>query len=417
MDNNVDKYLNQFKEKNYGDSFERMGYWLRSSGVFVKSTRKKAFGSEAFRLLSLNKAKALSIVIFVLLFVLSKYPVNKSQTLGYVMTFSTPQDMVIAANEQLEKMQWTENSSMVVEEVETDKGKEYQYKIIFKEPDENMILQKQKELSSIPEIKHVDYKPIKGEYQIPAYSAALNELFKININAQPLNEKQFESDIKKQLENAGISENMVEIHKLKKGNVPVMVDFPEKVKLNYDSLKNLNKNLKIKIQSEIKQNIKEEMQKVKIDLERIKEQVEKYSAKDKSELDKHLESFGVTFDKQDNKFIIDVKNIPESNKENKRKIIVFTPDPVELKISPEGIEHIPIEIPEIEIELDIEDYKDLENLNYEYKKQFKEENKKRIEELKKMQLDKEKMKDEIKKHKEKNDDEGLLLPESATEKK
>jgi len=138
MDNNVDKYLNQFKEKNYGDSFERMGYWLRSSGVFVKSTRKKAFGSEAFRLLSLNKAKALSIVIFVLLFVLSKYPVNKSQTLGYVMTFSTPQDMVIAANEQLEKMQWTENSSMVVEEVETDKGKEYQYKIIFKEPDENI---------------------------------------------------------------------------------------------------------------------------------------------------------------------------------------------------------------------------------------------------------------------------------------
>jgi hypothetical protein len=366
MTDNTDKYWQEFKNTSTEDTFERMSSWLTYTRLKIQPKTKNMIGGKIFQIISMNKVKVAAVLGLVLLVSLGNYPVTKNKTVGYVVKFTAPVDKVIEVNEQLEKLDWVDKSSITLQEKDSAGYKSYEYKILLKDSVEKDIALKKSDIENIKAFSTVQVMPIAAAMEVPMYSVALGNIFNIDESEKIVNEKEFEKEIQNQFINAGLNNFVFTVDPVKhKGKFKI--EIPENTVIPRDSLRKLNKMIRIEIENANREIAKEDA-KLKIQMDKLQEQQEILNRK----LERVSELDNFRNDRRKN-----IKINPDNNEitveENGNKVIV-NPDGVILYNGKE-ILNIPSDI-NFDFNFEGMDKKEVEEM----KKKLKEDIKKKIKE-------------------------------------
>jgi len=226
-ENKLEKYFDSLKKENFDDTFEAAGNWIRSANINLTNKKSERKFLQMKNYLSANKFK-LAYTFLILAFVVAacNYPVTQQESLGDVMTFNVSSDNADAVS-RIKNLDWFKKSeSNYNENIDGDKGV-ISYKVILpKESHDNISLYKQ-QLESIPGINDLKIIPLSETVKRPAYSALLNDVFKININASNMNDSEVANEIQAELKKEGIENAKVTFERNPEGIRMLTVDIPE----------------------------------------------------------------------------------------------------------------------------------------------------------------------------------------------
>lgn len=272
MSENTDKYWQELKGSGNEDTFERMSSWLTYTKMKIQPKGKNRIGGKAFQILSMNKVKVAAVLGLLMLVSLGNYPVTKNKTVGYVVKFTAPVNKVIEVNDRLEKLNWVDKSSITVQERDSAGHKLYEYKILLKDSVDKDIAMKKSDIENISAFNSVQVMPIAAAMEVPIYTVALSNIFNLDESEKIFNEKEFEWDIQNQFNNAGLNNFVFTVNPVNNGKKFTIV-VPENTVIHKDSLKNLNRRIRIEIEN-AEREIRKDEAKVRIQMEKLEEQQE-----------------------------------------------------------------------------------------------------------------------------------------------
>jgi len=323
MECDTQKYWDNYRNSGKEDTFERMSAWLNYSGM-KSQHRKKGINksSKIIQILSMNKVKVAAVLGLILLVSLGNYPVTKNKTIGYIVKFTAPVEKVVEVNEQLEKLNWMDKSSITVQEKDSLGHKMFEYKILLNESAEKDIAVKKTELEKIQSANFVQVMPIAGAIEVPMYSVALGNIFKIDETERIVNEKEFQTQIQTQFNNAGMESFVFTVNPVREGK-KYSISVPQNIVIDKDSLKKLNRIILLEIENvkrEVRKDIHNNEVKLKIQMEKLAEQQENLIEK--------LNSISI-FNGNNNTFYTVPDSLSVVFKEDGQRIII---NPEEIKV-------------------------------------------------------------------------------------
>jgi len=277
MEDNLEKYWAEYKEKGKEDTFERMSSWLTYTRMKIQPKKKSTISGKIIHIVSTNKVKVAAVLGLLLLVSLGNYPVSKSKTVGYVVKFTAPVDKVEEINDHLGKLNWVDKSSITVLEKDSSGHKLYEYKILLKDSVEQDIAAKKNDIENINASTSVQVLPIAAAMEVPMYTVALGNIFQIDENEKIVNEKEFQEQIQNQFDNAGLHNFVFTVEPVNEGR-KFRIAIPDDGVISKDSLKNLSRMIRIEIENANKEIIKEEA-KYRVQMEKFQEHQEEFRKK------------------------------------------------------------------------------------------------------------------------------------------
>ena len=219
------KYFDEIRNENYDDTFDKTDTWLRNANEkFTNSNSTNSDRKPGFIniILSGNKSKlAYAFLILAFLIAACNYPVTQEESAGDVMKWSVSKDNTEAIS-QIQNLDWIKNG--VVNVIED--GNYIVYSFIIPKEDHNNVTEYNKQLEAITGIDQINIFPLNETVKRPVYSALLNNLFKIDINATNMSDSELSNEISAQLKSAGLEAAQVDFEKDENGNRRVKIFIP-----------------------------------------------------------------------------------------------------------------------------------------------------------------------------------------------
>jgi hypothetical protein len=102
-----------------------------------------------------------------------------------------------------------------------------EYKLLVQSVDDKAVINYKNDLEQIKQISSIKIVPINESVKRPVYSAALNTFFKIDINSSKMSDEQVQSEISKQLQDAGFNDINVSYKNDENGKKKLEIKYPE----------------------------------------------------------------------------------------------------------------------------------------------------------------------------------------------
>lgn len=223
----LNKYFDKIREENYNDTFADTGNWLYSINnikTSKNSERKFSRMKNYFKSHKLNLAYSFLILAF--LVAACNYPVTQEETIADVITWTVSKENTDAVS-KIDNLHWVKKGNYNFNESNINGKSILEYSVVLSDNELKNVKEYQKQLESIPGILTVNVTPLNETVKRPAYSAALHEIFKVDINATNMTDKELEQEIIKQLNNAGVEVSTVDFNKSSEGNRIVKINLTE----------------------------------------------------------------------------------------------------------------------------------------------------------------------------------------------
>lgn len=221
-ENNLNKYFDELKKESYDDTFSATEGWLHkiTNLSTKKSERKFSIMKNYF---SANKFK-LAYTFLILAFIVGacNYPVTQEESVGDVLTWTVAKENTDAIS-QIENMDWFKKGECNFNE----ENGIVSYSIVIPKESHANTPDYERQLNAIPGILEINLHPLSETIQRPVYSALLNDLFKIDINATNMSNDELSKEIDTQLKNAGIENATVNFEKGSDNRRMVKIQIPE----------------------------------------------------------------------------------------------------------------------------------------------------------------------------------------------
>lgn len=222
----LDIYFDELKSKNYDDTFPAAEAWLRTINTNLSNHKNKTERKFSYmnikKYFTANKFK-LAYTFLILAFVVAacNYPVTQQESAGDVLKWTVSKDNTEAIK-QIENFDWFKNGEYNV----NDDNNYLSYSLVIPKENHENAAAYEKQLETIG-VTTVNLIPLNETVKRPVYSALLNDLFKIDINASNMSDTELSKEIDAQLKNAGIENATVDFEKNKDGHRMVKLNIPE----------------------------------------------------------------------------------------------------------------------------------------------------------------------------------------------
>ncbi len=222
----MDEYIKRLKEKKYDESFEKTSEWLAESQNKFKNKQnlRRSFKMKQYFLR--HKLQFAIIIFFAFLVAACNYPVSQNDTVGYVLSWTVPTSNTSVA-ESLNKLDWYKNSNITASTKNINGTDITEYKLLFQSFDDKLVINYKNDLEKIKQLTSLKIIPINESVKRPVYSAALHSFFKIDINSSKMSDEQVQSEIKRQLNDAGYNGIDVSYKNDENGRKKLEVKLPE----------------------------------------------------------------------------------------------------------------------------------------------------------------------------------------------
>lgn len=220
------KYFDSIKSENYNETFSATEAWLRN--VNTKSFTKKTEGTfTTMKKYFFNNKYKLAYTFLILAFVIAacNYPVTQNEAIGDVLSWSIDKENSEAIS-RVQAMDWIESGQLSISEKNADGKSVVSYSIVFPKINQNTISNYKKQLENIPGVSVTNSVSLNETVTRPVYSAALNEIFKIDINATNMSDEQLKQEMVSQLQKAGIENPQISFERSTEGHRMIKFQIP-----------------------------------------------------------------------------------------------------------------------------------------------------------------------------------------------
>jgi hypothetical protein len=244
-DNTLYKYWDSVKSEDFSKSFVEVENFIRKESFFgIKKT--KSHKSLFIKTIAENKVKyAVIVASLIILFLSGKVPITQNKAIGKVVSWSMNKNSNDAIA-QLDNFSWLDKSNLIVSDTVIDNNEVLNYKMLLPpEIDKSQLALIRDNLKDIGDISGYNIIPIYEPVKRPVYAAALYSLFNIDMSSLPVNHAEIINDVSRQLEIAGI-EDEVDIDFRDLNNIPGFAYIVPKKKMD---------SLRIKLHNDIVRNV------------------------------------------------------------------------------------------------------------------------------------------------------------------
>ena len=218
------KYFDELRNENYDNSFPAAESWLRNTNVNLLNKKSEGKFKMKFKnYFATNKFK-LAYTFLILAFVVAacNYPVTQEETAGDVLKWTVSKNNTETIN-KIENSDWFKSGEYNINE----ENGIVSYSLVVPKEKHAGIQDINKQLSAMEGVMEVNIIPINETVKRPLYSAVLNDLFKIDINATNMSDAELNNEINAQLKKAGIENATVNFEKGPDGKRLLKVGIPD----------------------------------------------------------------------------------------------------------------------------------------------------------------------------------------------
>jgi hypothetical protein len=237
----MEKHIIRLVERKYDDSFSKTSAWLNESNNLLQKRKNQRRLIKMKEYILRHKIQFATIILLALLIAACNMPVTQNDTLGYVLSWTTPNSSSVSVSENLNKLTWYKNSDVTMNIKNVDGNEIAEYKLIVQALDDKIVMNYKNDLEKIKELTSIKIVPLNESVTRPVYSAALNSFFKIDINASKMNDEQVQAEIKRQLEEAGFNDMLVSYKKDESGKAKLEFKLKDGMKMEG------NKNIEVNV--------------------------------------------------------------------------------------------------------------------------------------------------------------------------
>lgn len=166
---------------------------------------KNYFSAHKFRL-------AYTFLILAFVVAACNYPVTQHETVGDVLIWNIAKENTLAAD-QINRLDWLKSGEYNYKDENTDGEEIISYSLVIPKENIDKVPEFIKQLENIAGVGGIRLIPINETVKRPVYSALLNGIFKIDINATNMSDDELRMEVETQLKNAGIENAQVDFEK------------------------------------------------------------------------------------------------------------------------------------------------------------------------------------------------------------
>ncbi|MDQ3022427.1 MAG: hypothetical protein M3R36_17950 [Bacteroidota bacterium] len=230
-ESNYKKYFEELRKENFDESFPSTESWLRSIDTnLINSKNEKS--ERKFTIMKIknyftaNKFKLAYTFLILAFFVAAcNYPVTQQESAGDVMKWSVSKNDTEALN-KIENLDWIRNGEVNINEENINGQDVINYSFIIPKEKHASVSDYEKQLEAIG-VNDINLIPLNETVKRPVYSALLNDLFKIDINASNMSDAELEREITTQLKNAGLEVAQIDFKNDSEGRRVLKIVIPD----------------------------------------------------------------------------------------------------------------------------------------------------------------------------------------------
>lgn len=217
------KYFDELRTENFDDTFPATDAWLRNINLNLNNKKSEGKISHMKNYFAAHKLR-LAYAFLILAFVVAacNYPVTQQETAGDVLKWSVSKDNTEAIS-KIENLEWFKKGEYNINE----DGNFIIYSLVIPKEIHASLQDYNKQLEAIAGVDMINIIPLNETVERPVYSALLNDLFKIDINADSMSDAELSKEIDAQLKNAGIENAEVNFYKGSNGKREIRMVIPE----------------------------------------------------------------------------------------------------------------------------------------------------------------------------------------------
>lgn len=223
--NKPDTMFDVLRNENTESSFSDIEKWLRNINS-QKSFNKSSNHERKFFNMKSPKIKfAYAFLILAFVVAACNYPVTQQEPVADVIKWTVDQKDTKTID-NLNKLEWTKSANVSVKNANNGNSIA-EYSLVVSKEDHVNTQKYMDQLKSIEGIITINLVPLNEEVTRPIYSLALNEIFRIDINATNMSDEELKSQITSQLEQNGVSGVQISFEKNADGRRVSRIFIPE----------------------------------------------------------------------------------------------------------------------------------------------------------------------------------------------
>ena len=197
-ENELKAYWETFRETDHDNSFAATSAWMhrRQQARAVSPTLRLLQGAR-FRM-------AAAVLTILFLVGACNYPVDVTEPIGAVLRWDVKADDK-ATQLALSRLTWVQEAQVLVEEKEINGVAYLTYSVTVTDTEPEVLQSYRNSLAGIAGVTELTSLPVSHTRSQPLYAAALEGLFKIEMDATGVSNEDLERDLRAQLQQQGIN--------------------------------------------------------------------------------------------------------------------------------------------------------------------------------------------------------------------
>ena len=195
--------LKDIKQDDYSNKFRGVSDWLNKKERQAELPKENWF-SHQIALLRNFKTRQLAYICGALLLLAScSMPVEQTDTLGYVLSWSAEYE-IVGSSIQFDDFSWLNGENMNINQQLDGQKVIATYQMEFPGQNEHLMQSRKDKLEAMANVSLVTMLPIELTTERPLYKAAYNKLFHVEIDLTNLDESEWEAAVQEQLTQHGL---------------------------------------------------------------------------------------------------------------------------------------------------------------------------------------------------------------------
>lgn len=228
-------YFDEIRAEDYTETFSSTERWLRNTAAqnLRNQLQKQRKGFDIMTYIKFHKLRVVyALLLIVVISIACNLPVEQTETLGYVLRWTVKGDTQ-TSRERLNQFDWLEYNTLTVSQEELSDGMVTTYRQVLTDMNKRRAKKCIKELETVKEVIGIQLYPLEETVTRPMYAAALNSVFRVDIDATGMSDEELSQAIEDQLNAAGMEDVDVNFISLETSG-------DRKLALDFDKLKSLD---------------------------------------------------------------------------------------------------------------------------------------------------------------------------------
>ncbi|MBK8980922.1 MAG: hypothetical protein IPM38_01045 [Ignavibacteria bacterium] len=221
----LDHLFDKLKNEKTDDTFPGVEKWLRninSQKSFNHSLNKER---KFFNMRSPKIKLAYAFLLLAIIVAACNYPVTQQETVADVIKWSVNKNNTEAI-QKLQSLEWTKKAIIGVSKPEAANNN-IEYKLVLLKDELGNAQKYMDQLKGISGVTDISLVPLNEKITRPVYSVALNEIFKVDINASNMSDQDLKTEIETQLAQNGIKDVQISFDRSSDGKRISKIEIPE----------------------------------------------------------------------------------------------------------------------------------------------------------------------------------------------